>query len=297
MPRLNQAAIALIDVELRQRTDVKLLQRVQSSAAIVESLEVTYELVSHRLQRLKASAGEPLTYLELRKAIVDLVPEFSDRVLRRAAVLNQQRLNRFQLWQSSLATVNWGRSLFGMTMISATTMGVAAMVSTVSLTWRPLPQLNMTAIDMPAIAEVDWRRSNELIVTAQAFAQVVEPKMRQTPQSATDWQTIEQQWQAAIELLQLVPSRDRDHAQAQQLIQTYRQQQGIAQQHAKAERQGVEALKAAKGRSTWLARQTKLTPSERAAIVRQIERQLNTIDKKTAVFSQVAAVRKALKRS
>jgi hypothetical protein len=308
MSRLNQAAIALIDVELRQRTQINQRQRTQSAcfaahaslsthvatresqatAATVESLTVTYELVSHRLQRLKASPGEPLTYAELRKAIVDLVPDFSDRVLRRAAVRNQQRQ---QPWHSSLGAVNWGRSLFGMTMISATAMGVAAMVSTLSLTWRPFPQLNMAAI-----AEVDWRRPNELIVTAQSFAQVMEPQMRQTPQSATDWQRIAQQWQEAIELLQLVPERDRNHAEAQRLIQTYRQHQTTAQRHLKQERQGTEALKAAKAQSIWLARQTKLTPSERATTIRRIERQLDTIDKHSAVFPQVAAVRKTLNR-
>lgn len=53
--------------------------------------------------------------------------------------------------------------------------------------------------------------------------------MGQTAISLEDWQLVAQQWQGAIALLKTVPSSDRNHKQAQNKIQEYEANLGVAQ--------------------------------------------------------------------
>jgi tetratricopeptide (TPR) repeat protein len=75
MPRLNDRAFTLLQAEI---------QNSFSDSA----LQVQRELILRRLERLRTQEGSPLSYHEIRGAIVDLLPDFSETVLKAAAKAN-----------------------------------------------------------------------------------------------------------------------------------------------------------------------------------------------------------------
>jgi hypothetical protein len=77
MPRLNQSAFQVLNAELQRLCEGKPLEQVRRS------------LVLKRLEKLRQQEGAPATYAEIKDAIDDIFPEFDDRVIRKAASLNQ----------------------------------------------------------------------------------------------------------------------------------------------------------------------------------------------------------------
>ncbi|KAM3116476.1 hypothetical protein [Phormidesmis sp. 146-33] len=75
MPRLNDRAFTLLQVEI---------QNSFSDSA----LQVQRELTLRRLERFRTQEGSPLSYDEIRGAIVDLLPDFPEKVLKAAAKAN-----------------------------------------------------------------------------------------------------------------------------------------------------------------------------------------------------------------
>ncbi|NEP18513.1 MAG: hypothetical protein F6J97_16695 [Leptolyngbya sp. SIO4C1] len=92
MPRLNNRAFAVLNQELQRLCANKPLETVR------------YSIVLKRLEKLRQQAGAPLTYSEIKAEIADIFPEFSDRILKQAARLNQPNpLVRPAQWIASLA--------------------------------------------------------------------------------------------------------------------------------------------------------------------------------------------------
>lgn len=77
MQRLNDRAFNLLQTEIRSYKNSHAVGQVQ------------IELVLRRLNKLHNQTGTPLNYDELKDAIVDLIPQFDDRILRKAAQLNR----------------------------------------------------------------------------------------------------------------------------------------------------------------------------------------------------------------
>lgn len=77
MKRLNDRAFNLLQTEVRQCIGVNGIGQVQ------------VELALRRLEKLRLQCGTPMTEAELRDAMIDLLPDFNLRILRKAARLNR----------------------------------------------------------------------------------------------------------------------------------------------------------------------------------------------------------------
>jgi hypothetical protein len=77
MKRLNDRAFNLLQTEIRRCIGANEIGQVQA------------ELALRRLEKLRGQSGSPAIESELREAIVDLIPSFSAKILRRAAKLNR----------------------------------------------------------------------------------------------------------------------------------------------------------------------------------------------------------------
>jgi hypothetical protein len=304
MMRLNQAAFDLLRVELRSRsrssyaqvtlTDaLKSFDVTQDAVATAESEDIINELVAHRLKRLHDSAGNSATYRELRKVIIDLIPNFSDAVLHQAAKLNRPTLTDMPTLWPTLPLPQWS------------SLVLAAMVGGVGVFVMPLMQavgspqwgkaFNLPRTTAPMIAKVDRTRSNELIPTAETFAGIVQQSMQAPALSAAEWQKVSNQWQEAIDLLAQVPSSDFDYPRAQQLRQSYKQQQTQAKTRLQQERQAAEAVKTATGRVNWLLKRVKpMNPAQRTAALKEVEVQLQPAGKGTTSHGAAQKLRDRL---
>jgi hypothetical protein len=307
MMRLNQAAFDLLQVELRSRsrsayaqvslTDaLKSFDVTQDAVATAESEDIINELVAHRLKRLHDSAGNSATYRELRKVVIDLIPNFSDAVLHQAAKLNRPTMTDMPTLWPTLPLPQWS------------SLVLAAMVGGVGVFVLPLMQavgspewgkaFNLPRSTAPVIAQVDRSRSNELIPTAETFAGIVKQTMQSPALTTAEWQKVINQWQEAIDLLAQVPSRDFDHPRAQQLIQTYKQQQTQAKTRLQQERQATEAVKTATGRVNWLLKRVKqLPPAQRAEALKEVEAQLQPAGQGTTSHGAAQKLRDRLKQA
>jgi hypothetical protein len=76
MSRLNQRAFEILKAEILRCTINDIAGQVQRDIAL------------RRLERFQAQTGAPLTLEEMRDAIVDLFPDFSEKVLKAAARAN-----------------------------------------------------------------------------------------------------------------------------------------------------------------------------------------------------------------
>lgn len=85
MPRLCDRAFNLLAAEIRRICGTDPLQRVRQ------------EIVIRRLERFRQLEGPPLSQAELREAVVDILPEFRESVLRQAAKANQGPATRRRL--------------------------------------------------------------------------------------------------------------------------------------------------------------------------------------------------------
>lgn len=85
MPRLCDRAFNLLVAEIRRICGTDPLQQVRQ------------EIVIRRLERFRQLEGPPLSQAELREAIVDILPEFRESVLRQAARANQGPATRRRL--------------------------------------------------------------------------------------------------------------------------------------------------------------------------------------------------------
>jgi tetratricopeptide (TPR) repeat protein len=77
MKRLNDRAFDILQTEIRRCTSSEMAGQVQC------------ELALRRLEKFRLQSGSPLTYLELKEALSDLIPDFNDRILRKAAQANR----------------------------------------------------------------------------------------------------------------------------------------------------------------------------------------------------------------
>lgn len=77
MPRLFDRAYEILAAEVRKCSQGVLGGQVQR------------EIVLKRLHRLRMQAGSPLNYQELREAVIDFFPNFSEKVLQQAANANR----------------------------------------------------------------------------------------------------------------------------------------------------------------------------------------------------------------
>ncbi|MBE9030306.1 hypothetical protein IQ266_11240 [filamentous cyanobacterium LEGE 11480] len=311
MVRLNQAALDLLQVELRRRTRSAYqqvgfsdaLESLDASSAVAtvspaEAADIANELVAHRLKRLHDSQGNPVTYIQLRQSVVDLIPGFPDTVLRRAAKLNRPRLAEVPLVSPSLPLVQWSNLVLGVMVGGVGVLAMPFLRTSVQTNWARVGQnLNFPMFSTPAIAEVEASRSLDLIATAKTFAAIVQQRMRATALSTQEWHSVVSQWQEAIDLLQQVPSDDAVYADAQQLMQQYQQQQSQAQQRLKQEQQSRAALKSANGRSAWLLKRLKtMNGKQKAAALNQVEQQLKPVVPGTTSYADAKVLRDRLKQ-
>jgi hypothetical protein len=308
MMRLNQAAFDLLQVELRSRsrssyakvtlTDaLKSFDVTQDTVATAESADIINELVAHRLKRLHDSAGNSATYAELRKVIVDLIPNFPDPVLHQAAKLNRPTMTDMPTVWPTLPLPQWS-SLVLAAMVGGVGLFVLPLMQAIgSPHWRPWDKTS-TAATAPAIAKDNRARSNQLIPTAETFAGIVQQTMQTPALTAAEWQKVTNQWQEAIDLLAQVRPTDTDHARAQQLIQSYKQQQTQAKTRLQQERQATEALKTATGRVNWLLKRVKqMPPAQRAEARKAVGVQLQPIRKGTTSYAASQQLRDRLKQA
>jgi hypothetical protein len=299
MARLNQAAIALLDEELRRRTQVRVLVASGSQTSTeAETAGVIYELLSQRLDRLHRASGQPISYSELRRTIVDLLPDFSDPVLRRSARLNRPKPKFWgtlqQRWIAAGALATFGIGAAGVE-----AMQQPQYQQSVQQWLKQVEQASNTIkVPQMIVAEVEMPRSSELIPTAQTFAQIVEQSMRAPTLSVTEWRTVVNQWQEAIELLQQVPRRDRDYKTAQTLITQYQKQQYQAKKRLKSETAASDALKIAKTRWKLISKQRSfLKPREITTLRQQSITQLDRIKPEHHVFTEAQQLRNQIHSS
>lgn len=288
MLRLNQAAFDLLHRELRRRSRStyaqvafsdalrSLDQAATAPASPAEAADIANQLIFHRLQRLHDSQGNPVTYRELRQLVVDLIPNFPDKLLRQAAKLNRPTLTEMPpaVWPS-LPLLQWSNLVLG-----AMVGGAGVMV--LPLFQAYIPALNqdgrLPKFSTPAIAEADLPRSGELIPTAKTFAKIVQQRMQTQQLSVQEWQSVVNQWQESIDLLQQVLPNDRDYIQAQTLIATYKKQQILAEQQLVRERQAREAVKAATGRANWLIKRWPgMSSQQKASAIQEIRSLLQPV--------------------
>lgn len=95
MSRLNQRAFEILKAEILRRSLDDMAGQVQRDIAL------------RRLERFQAQIGAPLTLEDLRDAIVDLYPDFSEKVLKAAARANRPSptMNRVRVASAILAGV------------------------------------------------------------------------------------------------------------------------------------------------------------------------------------------------
>jgi hypothetical protein len=319
MLRLNQAALDLLQVELRARSRsayaqvkfgdaLKSLDRISDSVASAENDDIVNELVVHRLKRLHDSAGNSATYRELRKIVVDLIPNFPDAVLHQAAKLNRPALAEVPMVWPALPLTQWSTLVLGVMVGGIGVLVLPLLQSSGSPYWVQLaknlnlpmvapPQIGPTSA--PTIGQVASPRSHELIPTAETFAGIVQQQMSPTNAlTAAEWQTVMNQWQEAIDLLAQVPAADADYAKAQKQIRSYKQQQMQAKQRLKQERQASEALKSATGRVNWLqSRAAKMTPAQKVAARKAVAVQLQPVVPGTTGYAAAQKLRDRLAQS
>jgi hypothetical protein len=308
MMRLNQAAFDLLQVELRSRsrssyaqvslTDaLKSFDVTQEAVAAAESEDIINELVTHRLKRLHDRAGNSATYRELRKVVIDLIPNFPDAVLHQAAKLNQPTMTDMPTVWPTLPLPQWS-SLVLAAMVGSVGVFVLPLMQAIgSPHWRPWDKTS-TSTAAPVIAKVDHARSNELIPTAETFAGIVKQSMQSPALTAAEWQKVINQWQEAIDLLAQVPTSDFEHPRAQQLIQSYKQQQTQAKTRWQQERQATETLKTATGRVNWLLKRVKQMPlKQRAETLKEVEVQLQPVAQGTTSYAAAQQLRDRLKQA
>ena len=77
MNRLNKKAFHILRVELEKCGGDNSVSKIER------------EIVLTRLKELRRKKGSPATTEELRDNVVDIFPEFSDKILKRAAKANQ----------------------------------------------------------------------------------------------------------------------------------------------------------------------------------------------------------------
>ncbi len=310
MVRLNQAALDLLQVELRSRTRssyaqvnvvdaLKSLDADQVSVSTAESEDIVNQLVAHRLQRLHDRQGNSATYADLRQVVMDLIPNFPDAVLHKAAKLNRPALAEVPMAWPGLPLMQWSNLVLG-----AMVGGIGVLVLPLMQTfgppdWRAISQqLKLPMVSVPTIAAVDLPRSNELIPTAETFAGIVRQSMQAPALSAAEWQKVINQWQEAIDLLVQVPPSDFEYRRAQDLIQSYQQQQTQAKTRLQQERQATEAMKVTQGRVNWLLKRIKkMPPKQRAEALKAVEVQLQPVGKRTTRYVAGQQLRDRLKQA
>lgn len=79
MTRLNARAFEILCAELRKCSGAEKLVQVQR------------DIVLKRLEKLRSSQGSPASLAELRHAILDIIPDFSENALKAAARANRPR--------------------------------------------------------------------------------------------------------------------------------------------------------------------------------------------------------------
>jgi hypothetical protein len=310
MVRLNQAALDLLQVELRSRTRssyapvtfadaLKSFDADQTSVSTAESEDMVNQLVAHRLQRLHDRSGNSATYGELRQTVVDLIPNFPDTVLHKAAKLNRPALAEVPMAWPGLPLMQWSSLVLGAMVGGIGVLVLPLMQSFGTPDWRVMAQqLKLPMVSVPPIATLDLPRSNELIPTAETFAGIVRQSMQAPALSAAEWQKVINQWQEAIDLLAQVPQSDFEYRNAQHLIQSYKQQQTQAKTQLQQERQATEAVKAAQGRVSWLLKRIKkMPPQQRAEALKAVEVQLQPVGKGTTSYAAGQQLRDRLKQS
>jgi hypothetical protein len=317
MLRLNQAAFDLLQVELRSRSRsayakvkfgdaLKSLDTFSTNVSSAENDDIVNELVAHRLKRLHDSVGNSATYRELRKIVVDLIPNFPDAVLHKAAQLNRPALAEVPMMWPALPLLQWSNLVLGAMVGGIGVLVLPLLQTSGSPNWVQLAKaLNLPMIAAPTIgpttpptiAPVALPRSNELIPTAETFAGIVQQNMAPDKAlSAAEWQTVINQWQEAIDLLAQVPASDPEYAKAQQLIRTYEPQQMQAKQRLKQERQASEALKSATGRVNWLrSRAKQMTPAQTAEARKAVAAQLQPVVPGTTGYAAAQKLRQAIR--
>lgn len=310
MVRLNQAALDLLQVELRSRTrssyaQVKVADALKSldadpvSVSSAESEDIVNQLVAHRLQRLHDRSGNSATYGELRQVVVDLIPNFPDAVLHKAAKLNRPALAEVPMAWPGLPLMQWSSLVLGAMVGGIGVLVLPLMQAFGAPDWRAMTQqLKLPMVSVPTIATVDLPRSNELIPTAETFAGIVRQSMQAPALSAPEWQQVINQWQEAIDLLAQVPQSDFEYRNAQHLIQSYKQQQQLAKVRLHQEHQATEAVKAATGRVNWLLKRVKqMPPKQRAEALKELEVQLQPVGKGTTRYVVGQQLRDRLKQA
>ncbi len=310
MVRLNQVALDLLQVELRARTrssyaQVKVIDALKSldadqvSVSTAESEEIVNHLVAHRLQRLHDREGNSATYGDLRQVVMDLIPNFPDAVLHKAAKLNRPALAEVPMAWPGLPLMQWSNLVLGAMVGGIGVLVLPLMQAFGAPDWRAMTQqLKLPMVAVPTIATVDLPRSNELIPTAETFAGIVRQSMQAPALSAAEWQKVINQWQEAIDLLAQVPPSDFEYRHAQHLIQSYQQQQTEAKARLQQERQATEAVKVAQGRVNWLLKRIKqMPPKQRAEALKAVEVQLQPVGKRTTHYVAGQQLRDRLKQA
>jgi hypothetical protein len=77
MSRLSQQAFDILQAQIKQQTNEDLAGKTQR------------DILLKRLEKLRVQPGPRLTEAELRQTIVDMLPNFSPKVLKRAAQANR----------------------------------------------------------------------------------------------------------------------------------------------------------------------------------------------------------------
>jgi hypothetical protein len=294
MSRLHPPAFDLLDAELKRC--------LEGNAA-----DLAYHFAIGRLQRLSDSDGAPATDKELRKILIDLAPNIRHASLRQAAKLNRpqpepHRQRSFPWPQFQQTPWDWQQFAWG----SALSAGLSA----AGLCALPFLQGHLAGIkpsliavaemEMPRWVTTNGRSSSELVKTAQTFAEITQQSMKTPIKSVAEWQTVVNQWQDTIALLQQVTAKSPEYPTAQRLIQQYQQQQTQAQQYLKTEKASHEALKVAKARVRWFSRKAKgMNPQEKAQAIAQIKQQLKPVTIATTGYTSgkatLAQIEKAMK--
>jgi hypothetical protein len=88
MTRLNDRAFEILCAELRKCSGAEKLVQVQR------------DIVLKRLEKLRSSQGSPTSLEELRHAILDIIPDFSENALKAAARANRPH-------GASLSKIKW----------------------------------------------------------------------------------------------------------------------------------------------------------------------------------------------
>ena len=98
---------------LNKRAHNTLLEEIQKCAAKNEIGKTEKYIVLKRLEKMRLEKGEPAKIDELRDVILDVYPQFSQKVLKKAAALNQppNEFNKFvnqSIWMAILLAIPGG---------------------------------------------------------------------------------------------------------------------------------------------------------------------------------------------